>query len=126
MGIERVLASSLLAFCGLVDAADVGSYLKAIEARNSKDAATADYARGVVSVMHQTMSDTMMFMNHQARENGTPIFCLPKDYALSGSTVEDILFSTIKTAQRNGDKGVLDRPVAVYVVLGMMKSFPCK
>jgi len=117
---------TLLLITSWAKAGNVESYLQLIKAANDSEGKKGtNYPRLVVDIAHQTMSDTMMFMNAMAERKGASIFCLPKNYILSGATVGDVIMSEIKAAQKEGNKEVLSNSVELYAVVGMAKSFPC-
>lgn len=87
--------------------------------------AWARSARHVLTITCESIEETMMQANEEAKKQGNPIFCLPPGKQLNSITLNDLIQQTYKelTSQQS-DKDSLT--VSQVAWLGVSKQYPCQ
>jgi uncharacterized protein YecT (DUF1311 family) len=84
--------------------------------------AWARSARTVLILACDSVSETLMLANDNAKAKGTPLFCLPAGTQVSPESLNDIIQQTYKESQQS-DKNKLT--VSQVALMGLTKKYPC-
>lgn len=126
----------ILAFLLLVmnngNAGSMGAYLQLSNAANlgvnsgdMKVLLQAGMVKEMLQASDQTIAETIVLMNAQAKLQGHPVFCPPNGFELSGAVVRMINQKEFtQSGMPLNEK--LKIPVATFTVYGLAKMYPCK
>lgn len=84
--------------------------------------AWARSARTVLVLACDSVNDTLMLANDNAKAKGAPLFCLPAGTQISPDSLNELIQQTYKESQQN-DKDKLT--VSQVALMGLMKKYPC-
>ncbi len=84
--------------------------------------AWARSARTVLVLACDSVNDTLMLANDNAKAKGAPLFCLPAGTQISPESMNELIQQTYKETQQS-DKDKLT--VSQVALMGMIKKYPC-
>lgn len=82
-------------------------------------------ARSILVITNESIAETLIQANEQAKAQGAPLFCLPQGTVLNAATLNDIILKTYRDiSSQQSDK---DRMTVSQIArLGTIKTWPCK
>lgn len=86
--------------------------------------AWARSARSVLIITNESIAETLLQANEQAKTQGKPLFCLPPSATLNAITLNGIILQTYKDiSSQQSDKDKMT--VSQIAFLGVTKTWPC-
>ncbi|MCA0403019.1 MAG: phosphatase [Proteobacteria bacterium] len=87
--------------------------------------AWARSARNVLTINDESIAETLLQANEIAKNQGKPLFCLPKDVNLNATILSGIIQQTYQTiSSQQSDKAKMT--VSQVALLGVTKNYPCQ
>ena len=87
--------------------------------------AWARSARTVLILASESIAETLLLLNDNARQQGNPLFCLPVGQELSAATLNDLIQQTYKDIySQQSDKDKMT--VSQVALLGITNKYPCQ
>lgn len=128
----RILFISFIFLCHCLHADTIKNYMniadniQQMEIKADPQAqAWARSARHVLTITCESIAETMLQANEIAKNQGNPLFCLPKSVQLNASTLCQLLQQTYKgISSQQSDKDSMT--VSQVAWLGASKSYPCQ
>lgn len=86
--------------------------------------AWARSARSVLTVTTESIAETLMQANEQAKSQGRSLFCLPPGVTLNAATLNDLILQTYRNiSSQQSDKDKMT--VSQIAWIGVGKTWPC-
>ncbi len=128
----RALLTCILLACNLSYADTIDHFMKIadnipnMEMKADPQAqAWARSARDVLNITTETIAETMILSNDEAKAQNHPIFCLPEGQQLSATILNNLIQQTYKElSSQQSDKNKMS--VSQVAWLGVRKAYPCK
>lgn len=128
----RLLLISIALFCSLSIYADtmdhymnISNQIPQMEMKADPQAqAWARSAKSVLIITNESIAETLLQANEQAKNQGKALFCLPPNATLNAITLNGIILQTYKDiSSQQSDKDKMT--VSQIAWLGVTKAWPC-
>lgn len=87
--------------------------------------AWARSARTVLLLTSESIVETLTLTNETAKQQGTPLYCIPIGVELTAATLNDLIQQTYKTIpSQQSDKDKMT--VSQVALLGLKQQYPCQ
>ena len=92
---------------------------------DSQSQTWARSARTVLVLTSESIAETLTLANETAKQQGSPLFCLPPSVQLNGSTLSELIQQTYKEiSSQQSDKDKMT--VSQVALMGLKKQYPCQ
>lgn len=89
---------------------------------DSESQAWARSARNVLLLTSDSIADTLILANDNAKQNGHPLFCMPNNQKIDPAFLNDIIQ---KTYREMNDTNKNQKTVSEIALIGITKQYPC-
>jgi hypothetical protein len=129
---KSLIFTSALALASLAQADTIDNYMNIssnipqMELKADQQAQTwARSARNVLLITSESIAETLVQANELAKNQGSPLFCLPQDSPLDAEMLNSIIVQTYKDiSSQQSDKDKMT--VSQVAWLGVQKKYPCQ
>lgn len=104
---------------------NIANNIPKMEMKADKQAHTwARSARTILSLTSESIAETLMLTNDNAKAHGAPIFCMPAGIALNALMLNEIIQQTYRDiSSQESDKN--NMTVSQVALMGVTQKYPC-
>ena len=104
---------------------NIANNIPKMEMKADKQAHTwARSARTVLNLTSESIAETLMLANQTAKEQGSPLFCMPSGIALNALSLNEIIQQTYhEISSQESDKN--NMTVSQVALMGVTRKYPC-
>lgn len=125
----RALIIFLLLFGSQTFADTIGHYMNIADnipkmelKADSESQAWARSARNVLLLTADSIAETLVLANENAKKSGSPLFCMANNQKLEAAFLNDLIQKTYRELQ---DSNKNQKTVSEIALIGITKQYPC-
>lgn len=127
----RILIGFMFTVIGVCHADTIQNYMNIVNnipkmeiKADDQSQAWARSARNIILLTCESITESLVLANEDARGQGRPLFCLSAGTKLSPNTMDSLIQQTYKEiSSQSSDKNTMT--VSQVALLGLSKKYPC-